>query len=94
MITATDADIIKSISYLKEGRLGKASFISLETLARTGRTSTDVAPLEPCANSSCRATISVSGIRSAAFSWDTPKIGTSASSKAGTRQSSLPLKID
>lgn len=39
MVTATDADAIKSIAYLKDQRLGKASFISLETLARTERVS-------------------------------------------------------
>jgi len=37
IITATDADVIDAINHLKEGRLGKASFISLETLARTRR---------------------------------------------------------
>ena len=39
MIASTDADIIRSIGYLQESRLGKASFISIETLSRTQRIS-------------------------------------------------------
>lgn len=37
IVTATDADAIKAIDYLRQSRLGKASFISLETISRANR---------------------------------------------------------
>ncbi|MFH1189567.1 MAG: chromosome segregation protein SMC [Candidatus Omnitrophota bacterium] len=36
VITEHDADIVRAIEYLRSGRLGKASFVSLETLRRIG----------------------------------------------------------
>ncbi|MBN2453600.1 MAG: chromosome segregation protein SMC [Candidatus Omnitrophica bacterium] len=36
VITENDSDIVRSIEYLKDNRLGRASFVSLETLRRLG----------------------------------------------------------